>query len=172
MHTMTQLRAGIAERQATELNHRARAMLKAGGRASQAEYLFAQADALNAHAALLRETAAMQQDASGAPGDDRPPGAHVYMPDVEWHPASDAPPGLALGNVYPRPHGPGSIGSIGFGVAGPAACVEKHPLPIGMIEPARWNWDSAHKGGPGPWVFWAVVLLSFACVLAKAGGLL
>lgn len=75
---------------------------------------------------------------------ERPPGAHITFPDVAWPEAAAEPP---------PPMQPARLRDI--------------PLPIGMIEP-----EEEPASGLAPVVFWLVILVAFACVLAEAGGLL
>lgn len=70
-----------------------------------------------------------------------PPGEHITFPEVAW-PAAAAEPPPPMQPARPR----------------------DVPLVIGMIEP------EPNHGRLAPLVFWALVVMSFACVLAKAGG--
>ena len=75
----------------------------------------------------------------------RPPGEHVTFPEIEWpEPLQEAPaihkPQARTQRARPR----------------------EVPLVVEMIEPEH--------GRLTPLVFWALVLLSFACVLAKSAG--
>lgn len=66
---------------------------------------------------------------------------HVYMPEVEWHQPA-AMPALQ-------------------GLDGLADTVDCQPFDAPQ---------QPEHGRLTPWVFWAVVALAFACVLAQAGG--
>lgn len=78
---------------------------------------------------------------------ERPPGEHIEFPEVAWPEASDQPQDM---EPTRRP------------IDRRAAWDD---LPIGMIEP-----EEEPTSGLAPVVFWLVILVAFACVLAEAGG--
>ena len=88
--------------------------------------------------------------------DNRPPGAHIYDPEVEWRPP--AVPFRNLATTFQK------LDTAVDHAAPEYAHMRAIDLPIGMIEPGP------DHGRLTPWVFWAIVGLAFACVLARAAG--
>ena len=84
----------------------------------------------------------------------RPPGEHITFPEIEWPEHASHDIHLRQDSVTLTPRSTGA--KLTVTVRDPL------PLPIGMIEPEPAGWS--------PWLFWALVLLSFGCVLAKAAG--
>ncbi len=75
----------------------------------------------------------------------RPPGEHVTFPEIAWPEPLQEAPAIHEPQARTRRTRPREV-----------------PLVVEMIEPEH--------GRLTPWVFWALVLLSFACVLAKSAG--
>ena len=78
-------------------------------------------------------------------GGHRPPGEHVTFPEIAWPEPLQEPPAI---------HEPQARTQ--------RTRQREVPLVVEMIEPEH--------GRLTPWVFWVVVALSFACVLAKSAG--
>ena len=74
-----------------------------------------------------------------------PPGEHVTFPEIAWPEPLQEPPAIHEPQPRTQRTRPRDV-----------------PLVVEMIEP--------EQGRLTPWVFWVVVALSFACVLAKSAG--
>lgn len=98
----------------------------------------------------------------------RPPGEHITFPEVAWPEAvTEPPPPMQPARPSDVRAAP-ACGAPGVHVSIVDNSALHRPvsatpviMPIGMIEP---------RPSLAPWVFWAIVMLSFACVLARAGG--
>ena len=77
--------------------------------------------------------------------DQHPPGEHITFPEVAWPEPLQEPPAIHEPQARTQRTRPREV-----------------PLVVEMIEPEH--------GRLMPWVFWALVALSFACVLAKSAG--